>query len=187
MIKPTAHQVKEYADSIDYEIDAEQFIDHYDMIGWMYGTGRNRKPIVSWQAAVRTWKRRDAKSQRAVQSEVGGTVKPPPPFEPTVFVQCVKGPTAGRYMPVILSRSHLEDIPNERYILAAEDMCQKLSVNDGTEWIVRADVDERVLMAERTAASADKVDRTQPRRKRGPLGINKELYEQIKKLKSGEV
>jgi len=50
---PTASEVTEYAKSLDYELDGESFIDHYDAVGWVYG--KSRKPVKSWKACVRTW------------------------------------------------------------------------------------------------------------------------------------
>lgn len=53
-VKPTAQQVREYAASIKFNIDADQFIDFYEARGWKIG----KYQMVSWQAAVRTWKHR---------------------------------------------------------------------------------------------------------------------------------
>lgn len=183
MNKPTIQEIQEYAKHLDYELDAEGFFDYYEAIGWVYGTGKNRKPIADWKASVRLWKRRDAKRQKATQAAaVGEKVVRQRPFKPTVFVQCVKGPTTGRYLPIILRDSHLKEIPNEQYVAAAEEMCRKLSQVDRTEWIVRADVDERQLMKERAAASS--AEFRAKRTKRGPLGINKEVYNQVKEIRA---
>ena len=54
--KPTPQQVEEYAKSIDYEINPGAFVDHYEAKGWMLG----KTSMKDWQAAVRTWKRRDS-------------------------------------------------------------------------------------------------------------------------------
>ncbi len=53
--KPTAAEVTEYAASIDFHLDGEVFVDFYEQKGWMVG----KSPMKNWQAAVRTWKRRD--------------------------------------------------------------------------------------------------------------------------------
>lgn len=181
MDKPTAQQVKEYADSINFDIDVDDFLNHYDMVGWVYG--KNRIPIKSWKACVRTWKKRTQK-QQTTQNEPAGEKVKQRAFNPSVFVQCVEGPTTGRYLPIILPESHLKDIPNEQYISAARVMCDQLSLPDGTEWVVREGVTERILILERAAASSKKPI-AEPRKKRGPMSINKAVYEQIKQIKKG--
>ena len=55
MKPPAPEEVTAYAKSIDFELDGEEFCDHYEISGWVYG--KNRTPIKSWQACVRTWKR----------------------------------------------------------------------------------------------------------------------------------
>jgi len=52
--KPTAAQVTEYGKSIGYDLDGDQFCDHYESNGWKVG----KTPMKDWKAAVRTWKRR---------------------------------------------------------------------------------------------------------------------------------
>jgi hypothetical protein len=52
-IKPTAEEVTEYAKSIDFDLDGEMFVDHYEGNGWM----RGKTPMKDWQAVVRTWKK----------------------------------------------------------------------------------------------------------------------------------
>jgi len=74
VVCPTPQEVEDYARSIDYTIDGEQFCDHYESKGWMIG----RSPMKSWPAAVRTWKRMDRKKygQPTPSVKVGGkTVK----------------------------------------------------------------------------------------------------------------
>jgi hypothetical protein len=55
--KPSVEEVSGYARSIDYSLNAQQFIDYYESCGWRVG----RNPMKDWRAAVRTWKARDAK------------------------------------------------------------------------------------------------------------------------------
>ena len=50
-IPPTVEEVKEYCQERNNNIDAEHFVDHYTMNGWM--SGKNK--IKDWKAAVRTW------------------------------------------------------------------------------------------------------------------------------------
>jgi hypothetical protein len=49
---PTALQVEEYANAIDFPLDAEKFVSHYAANGWMRGKTKMR----DWRAAVRYWK-----------------------------------------------------------------------------------------------------------------------------------
>jgi len=51
---PNPQQVQEYAQSIGFRIDGQQFVDYYEARGWKYKGGVSMK---NWQAAVRTWKR----------------------------------------------------------------------------------------------------------------------------------
>lgn len=52
-IKPKIEEVRAYASSIGFNLDASQFWDHYEANGWRVG----RTPMKDWQAAVRTWRR----------------------------------------------------------------------------------------------------------------------------------
>ncbi len=53
---PTAAEVAAYAAEIQYkDLNPDQFLDHYEMVGWV--VGKTRTPMKSWKAAVRTWKR----------------------------------------------------------------------------------------------------------------------------------
>ena len=53
-VKPTAAEVTAYGASIDFRIDGAAFCDFYESKGWKIGSS----PMRSWQAAVRTWKRK---------------------------------------------------------------------------------------------------------------------------------
>lgn len=53
-IRPTAKEVTIYATSIDFVLDGQKFIDHYESNGWVVG----KSPMKDWKAAVRTWKTR---------------------------------------------------------------------------------------------------------------------------------
>lgn len=61
--KQTPEQVTEYAASIGFQLDGEAFCDFYESKGWKIGS----TPMKDWQAAVRTWKRRQ---------QADGTLKP---------------------------------------------------------------------------------------------------------------
>ena len=51
--KPTASQIEEYAQTIDFSLDGSHFYDYYESKGWKIGN----TPMKDWRAAVRTWKR----------------------------------------------------------------------------------------------------------------------------------
>lgn len=61
--KPTPAEVEAYAASIGFQLDGEAFFDFYESKGWKIGS----TPMKCWQAAVRTWKRRQ---------QADGTLKP---------------------------------------------------------------------------------------------------------------
>ena len=56
---PTPDQVRDYAKSIGYEIDAEYFCDYYAECGW---AKKNGQPITDWKATIRNWKRNERKA-----------------------------------------------------------------------------------------------------------------------------
>lgn len=64
---PTSQQVIDYARTIDYLIDGSQFVDFYASKGWKVGSS----PMKDWQAAVRTWKKRDSKPKPAPATAIG--------------------------------------------------------------------------------------------------------------------
>jgi len=51
--KPSIDEIRVYAKSIDYDLDAEVFFDHYESNGWVVGRTRMK----NWKAAVRTWRK----------------------------------------------------------------------------------------------------------------------------------
>lgn len=51
-IPPTVEEVAEYCAERGNGIDAQNFINRYDAVGWVYG---KNTPIKDWQAAVRYW------------------------------------------------------------------------------------------------------------------------------------
>src|SRR5262245_41931440 len=55
MKRPTAEQLQEYAEHINFpDFDAQEFLDYYDSNGWHVGKTR----MISWMATIRTWKRK---------------------------------------------------------------------------------------------------------------------------------
>ena len=54
-VPPTIEEVGAYCWENGYDVDPEQFVDFYQSKGWKIG----KSPMKDWQAAVRTWVRRD--------------------------------------------------------------------------------------------------------------------------------
>ena len=52
---PSATEVREYATEKGYHMDADAFVDFYQMKDWMVGKNKMK----DWKAAVRNWARRD--------------------------------------------------------------------------------------------------------------------------------
>lgn len=52
---PTVLQVQEYCTEKGYPVDAERFVDFYASKGWRVGN----TPMKDWQAAVRTWAKKE--------------------------------------------------------------------------------------------------------------------------------
>lgn len=70
---PSIEEVTEYAAHIGLtQDDAEEFYDYFEEVGWV--VGRTRKPMKSWEAGLRNWKRNKNKWLR----EKHGTPKVSP-------------------------------------------------------------------------------------------------------------
>jgi hypothetical protein len=52
----TAKIIRDYAKTIQFDLDGDAFLDHYDSCGWVTGKGSSKK-LKDWKAAVRNWKR----------------------------------------------------------------------------------------------------------------------------------
>ena len=52
---PALSELKDYINKMKYNVNPENFIDFYTTKGWMVGKNK----MQDWQAAVRTWARRD--------------------------------------------------------------------------------------------------------------------------------
>lgn len=50
-VKPTLEEIEEYIKEKGFHFDAEQFLDHYESVGWK----RGRNSIKDWKAACRYW------------------------------------------------------------------------------------------------------------------------------------
>ena len=58
---PTVDDVDEYCVSKGiYDFNAQKFIDYYSSVGWMIG----KQKMKDWQAAIRTWIRKDKERER---------------------------------------------------------------------------------------------------------------------------
>lgn len=81
-IPPSIDDVKEYCKQRNNNIDAEAFVDYYAQQGWKLANGNMMK---DWQAAVRTWEKRNRnKAEPKGRSNVYVQPEPPkyPMFEP---------------------------------------------------------------------------------------------------------
>jgi hypothetical protein len=63
---PTPEEVREYAESIGYEIDADYFCDYYNEVGWVK---KNGKAVKDWKATLRNWKRSEKKKEEEKQAD----------------------------------------------------------------------------------------------------------------------
>jgi hypothetical protein len=61
--KPTLEEVRDYCRDRDNGIDAQEFIDHHDAVGWV--VGKNRSPMRDWRATIRRWEANRRKDQPA--------------------------------------------------------------------------------------------------------------------------
>lgn len=57
---PSIDDVEEYCKRRNNGIDAEEFVDYYAQQGWKLANGN---PMKDWQAAVRTWEKRNGKKE----------------------------------------------------------------------------------------------------------------------------
>jgi hypothetical protein len=67
MTPPTPDEVTAYALSIGFTLDGNLFCDHYEARGWKYNGGVK---MVSWKAAVRTWKHHGLSKQASPSKQV---------------------------------------------------------------------------------------------------------------------
>lgn len=59
-VPPTIEEVRTYCLEKSYDVDPEQFVDFYQSKGWKIG----KSPMKDWEAAVRTWVKRDNDFQK---------------------------------------------------------------------------------------------------------------------------
>lgn len=65
-VKPTLEELNAYAYEIDYNLDAQAFLDYYDANGW---TIAGKSHVKDWKACVRTWRRRDVERGKDVHAK----------------------------------------------------------------------------------------------------------------------
>lgn len=70
---PSVRDVEGYCRENGYAVDAERFVDYYSAVGWKVG----KNPMRDWQAAVRTWVRKDSPAPAAPQDDHCGYVLAP--------------------------------------------------------------------------------------------------------------
>ena len=59
-VPPTIEEVGAYCLEKGYDVDPEQFVDFYQSKGWKIG----KSPMKDWEAAIRTWVKRDNDFQK---------------------------------------------------------------------------------------------------------------------------
>lgn len=72
--KPTEEEVERYCRQRQNHVDANRFCNFYESKGWMVGKAK----MVDWQAAVRTWERREEKPLYPRQPDELNAPAPPP-------------------------------------------------------------------------------------------------------------
>lgn len=66
-VPPDVEEVRAYCLERRNEVDAASFVDYYEARGWSLGKGQ---PMKSWQAAVRTWERREKQQKGGPTDEL---------------------------------------------------------------------------------------------------------------------
>ena len=57
--KPTIDEIRAYCEERKNTINAEQFFDSYETVGWIVGS--TKKPMKNWKSAIHTWERNEVK------------------------------------------------------------------------------------------------------------------------------
>ena len=68
-IKPSLEEVKAYCQERHNNVNAEEFIDYYESVGWIVGKGKKMK---DWKASVRTWEKDKTPSKSDRNDFYGG-------------------------------------------------------------------------------------------------------------------
>lgn len=94
---PTLAQVKNYVREMKYTMDPEAFFDYYSATEWRR---KNGTPIKDWQAAVRSWERREKEFRKENGNQ--GT------YKPNYYAEYKSGPKIkGEQMPDELKKKWL--------------------------------------------------------------------------------
>lgn len=70
-VKPTVAEVAKYCEERRNGINAQKFVDHYEMVGWV--VGKSRTPMKDWRSAVRTWETRDSERREEDGQQAGAS------------------------------------------------------------------------------------------------------------------
>lgn len=65
---PTLLDVQLYCKGRNNGIDAQHFLDYYEQVGWK--VGKLKKPMVSWEAAIRTWERNQPAKPKSLMERI---------------------------------------------------------------------------------------------------------------------
>ena len=68
-IKPSLEEVKAYCQERHNNVNAEEFIDYYESVGWIVGKGKHMK---DWKASVRTWEKDKHPSPQSERNDFYG-------------------------------------------------------------------------------------------------------------------
>lgn len=71
-VPPTVEEVEQYCWERKNHVSASRFVDYYESVGWMVGSGGGKgKPMKDWKAAVRRWER-DERTEKDYQNDMRG-------------------------------------------------------------------------------------------------------------------
>ena len=71
-VPPTVEEVEQYCWERKNHVSASRFVDYYESVGWMVGSGGGKgKPMKDWKAAIRRWER-DERTEKDYQNDMRG-------------------------------------------------------------------------------------------------------------------
>lgn len=79
---PSVEEVKAYCDERKNNVDPQSFVDFYSSKGWKVGSS----PMKDWQAAVRTWEKRDNEKPKYTKKYTTAAEYIPPKPESTAAI-----------------------------------------------------------------------------------------------------
>ena len=123
-VKPSVEEAEAYARSIDFEMDGEEFVDHYESKGWCIG----KTPMKDWKAAVRTWKRRAVERREPPKPKDLDLRILPWPNDSLRSITQERLLSAGRNYPdlVLVVQTVRESLQNEKYATTREEVRRRL-------------------------------------------------------------